>query len=44
MSKEDQLRLLKELLACLEYIEEVDPHFAHRRRIKEVEEQIKNFK
>ena len=44
MNKEEQLRLLKELLACLEFIEELDPHFAHRRRIREVEEQIKNFK
>lgn len=44
MTKEQQLSLLKELLGCLEALEEFDPHFTNRRRIKEVEAQIKNFK
>ena len=44
MTKDQQLALLRELLACLENLEELEPHFTNRRRIKEVEAQIKDFK
>ena len=44
MNPTEQLALLRELLACLENLEELEPHFTNRRRIKELQEQIKDFK
>lgn len=44
MNKKEQLDLLNELLINLRYIEELQPHFSNRRRIKELEDQIQDFK
>jgi hypothetical protein len=44
MTKKEQLELLQELLDCTKALEEHEPHFVNRRRIKELEEQIEAFK
>lgn len=44
MKKEEKLALLNELLAAWLEIETLAPHFTNRRRIKELEQQIQNFK
>lgn len=44
MTKEEQLAILKELLANLKAMEFFESHFANRRRIGEIEEKIAQFK
>lgn len=44
MNKKEQLDLLNELLVYIMAFEKLEPHFAQRRRIKELEEQIQKLK
>lgn len=40
MTINEELSILNELLVNYRYIQEIEPHFANLRRIKELEEQI----
>jgi len=44
MTKEQHRNLIVELIECYTYLQEIEPHFVNLRKIKELEEQLKNIK